>query len=141
VAIYNWHADNTLEFNNIIDGSGLDTPKMEITGFEVAKDNSIILTDSEGSRLLIINYTLSNEIVIKKLVNLNFRPLALTYTKSNTIILASKDQIYEHNLTDLSIVSVYEIDSSDSLIENIMASPTVLAYTTRNKNLYIYNRN
>lgn len=108
-------------FSNIIDGSYLDNSDMEISDFDIGSDNSIIVADSLGSRLIFFTYSLENIVSVSKVVIYQGRPLAISYNSdADSLLVATKDIINEHNYQSLgNIVNKYEVDSSDCLIVDI----------------------
>jgi hypothetical protein len=109
----------------------------------IGGDNSIIVADSLKSRLVFFSYSLSNVVSVSKSISYQGRPLALSYNAyADTLIVATKDVINEHNYQSLgTIVNKYEVDTSDSLIVDLTASEYLLSFTTKNQNLYVYERN
>lgn len=100
------------------------------------------MADSWRSRIIYYRYTLDNEIEVTRVINFASRPLALAYAPTaNTILVATKEAITEHNVINpTTIISKYEVDPADSLISSVQVSNGILAFTTKNKNLYIYER-
>lgn len=79
---------------------------------------------------------------VSGVVNYQGRPLAISYNSdADSLIVATKDIINEHSYQSLgNIINRYEVDGTDSLITEISASKSLLSFTTRNQNLYIYER-
>lgn len=142
IAIYYINSNNQVVFNNIIDGLLLDYSTLDISDFIITPDSTIILSDTAQSRLVFIEYTLYNDIIIKKVKPITGKPLALTYdTKSNTLLVATKETIIEYKGSDFeTIVGSYEVDQSDNLIDNIQVSSLFVIYITKNRNLFVYER-
>lgn len=140
ISIYYFNSNNQLVFSNIIDGSYLDNNNLEISDFTIGSDNSIIVADAGGSRLVIFGYDLANIVTVGGVVNYQGRPLAVSYNAdADSLIVATRDIINEHNYQSLgTIVNRYEVDGTDSLITEVFASKSLLSFTTRNQNLYIY---
>jgi hypothetical protein len=92
--------------------------------------------------LVIFAYDLSNVVTVSGVVNYQGRPLAISYNSdADSLIVATKDIINEHSYQSLgNIINRYEVDGTDSLITEISASKSLLSFTTRNQNLYIYER-
>ena len=130
-------------FSNIIDATSLDVTALEVADFVIASDNTIIVVDSLSSRLILFTYSLSNVVTVKGVIPYVGRPLALAFdTDAQTLSVATKDVINEHNYNNpASIVKKYEVDPSDALIASLQTSKSHVAFTTLNKNLYIYERN
>jgi len=140
ISVYYINSKNQLVFNNIIDSSSIDISRLEISDFVISNDNTIIVADSAQSRLIFFEYTASNDVIVKNVKSVQSRPLALAYSSSrNTLLVATKDFITEHKTSDPDTILIkYQVDQSDSLISKLEVSNSFLAFSTQNKNLYIY---
>lgn len=129
-------------FSNIIDATSLDVTAFEVADFVIASDNTIIVADSLSSRLILFAYSPSNVVTVQGIIPYSGRPLALAFdADAQTLSVATKDVINEHNYKNPAIiVNKYEVDPSDGLIASLQTSKSHVAFTTLNKNLYIYER-
>ena len=141
ITIYYLNSQNQFVFANIIDGSKFADPILSITDYQVDKNNQIIVADSRIPRLIMYSYNLANEVTVKTVFNLPSKPLSLTYNKDqHTILVATRTEITEYKADTMAIVNVYEVDQGDSIITKVLVSEKLLIYTTKNNNLFIYER-
>lgn len=143
IIVYYLNANNQFVFANIIDGSTLTNPILDISDVVITKDNQIIVADRAISRLIFFEYTVFNEVKVSKLVGLALKPLALAYNKrGNSLLVATRESINEHDASDPSIlIGKYETDPSDNQITRLEVSEKIVAFTTKNDNMFLYQRN
>ena len=68
-------------------------------------------------------------------------PLALAYTAEGSLFVATRERINEHDASDPSkIRSTYELDQADNLVTSLQVSSNLVAFTTRSKNMFLYQR-
>lgn len=104
IAVYYINSNNEIVFSNIIDGSALENPSFEISDFIISNDNTIIAADVSGNRLVLFDYTIFNEISVKKVKNLNEKPLSLAYDSTkNTLLVATRAGITEYKAGDVAV--------------------------------------
>lgn len=71
------------------------------------------------------------------------KPLSLAYNKKgNTIFVATRESVNEHDATDPSIlIGKYETDPTDNLITRLEVNDKIIAFTTKNDKMFLYQRN
>lgn len=91
---------------------------------------------------MFFEYSIFNDVTVRKVKNLNEKPLSLAYdANKNTLLVATRGGITEYKSTSDIAVAKYEVDPTDALITNVKVSGSLVAFSTKNKNLYIYERN
>lgn len=104
ITVYYLNNQGKFIFVNIIDGSQLTNPELSINDFVVTSDHIIIVADAIRNRLIYYSYYASNEVYLLKIISLSSTPLALSYTKDNHLIVATREAIFEHDATEPSIL-------------------------------------
>ncbi len=115
---------------------------MTISDFIITTDKTIIVADSQNSRLVFYSFDLPSQVTALTVINYPGRPLALFYDHSTiSLFVGTKDSINEHLYSDpAKILNSYELDPTDSLLTNIQVSKKFVAFTTQLNNYYIYER-
>ncbi len=65
IMIYYYNTKKEFIFVNIIDGSALENPKIQISDYIITNNNEIIIADSSQSRLLFFDYSADNVVSLK----------------------------------------------------------------------------
>lgn len=123
ITVYYYNSQREFIFVNLIDGSSFEDPALSITDFIVDRNNQIVVADSRNPRLIAFSYSADNQVTLKSVMSLATKATAISYSKqSHSIFVASRSDIREYSGESWKVVNVYEVDKSDSLITNVMAS-------------------